>query len=68
MAIDVMCPYYRYEKRGIMFCECGELKFPDRIARREIVYAYCAHPTNFEQCPFNRMLENYYERKFNDAD
>ena len=37
MPVAGMCPYYRYEKRGVTYCECGELRFPDRDARRAVV-------------------------------
>jgi hypothetical protein len=46
-------------------CECARFKFPDKIARREIIYAFCAHPTAFKDCVFKKVLdEYYYERKF----
>ena len=62
MPVAGACPYFRYEKSGITYCECGELRFPDRLARREIVYSYCAHPSAFRACPFKRALDGYYER------
>ena len=59
-----MCPYFRYEKAGITYCECGELKFPDRRARRDIVYGYCGHPDDYKRCPFKNALDGYYERRY----
>ena len=48
-------------------CECARFKFPDRIARREIIYAFCAHPTAYNDCVFKRVMDKYYyERKFAD--
>lgn len=64
MPIAGMCPYFRYEKAGVTYCECGELHFPDRRARRDIVYAYCAHPSDYKRCPFKCALDGYYERSF----
>ncbi len=64
MPIAGMCPYYRYEKAGVTHCECGELHFPDRGARRDVVYSYCAHPSAFHQCPFKKALDGYYERRY----
>ena len=58
------CPYYQYEKQGVTYCECGELRFPDKAARREIVYGFCAHPDNYHHCPFKCMMDRYYERRF----
>jgi len=46
-------------------CECAGFKFPDRIARREIVYGFCAHPTAYKNCPFKQTMDRYYyERKY----
>ncbi len=62
MPIKGMCPYYRYEKAGVTYCACGSFHFPDREARRAVVYAYCAHPTNFAKCPFKCAMDDFYER------
>ena len=64
MPVAGMCPYYQYEKRGITYCECGELHFPDQRTRRDIVYAYCAHPSAFHRCPVKCALDGYYERSY----
>ncbi len=64
MPVAGMCPYFRYEKSGITYCECGELKFPDRRARRDIVYGYCGHPDDYKRCPFKCALDGYYERRY----
>ena len=64
MPIAGACPYYRYEKEGVTFCECAELHFPDRVARREVLYGFCAHPTDFCRCPLKHAMDGYYERRF----
>ncbi len=64
MPVAGMCPYYRYEKAGVTHCECGELRFPDRGARRDVVYGYCAHPTAYLKCPLKCALDGYYERRY----
>ena len=69
LAIQGMCPYLlkMKDKQGVS-CECAKFKFPDKVARREIVYSFCAHPTNFKDCVFKQVLDRYYyERKFADA-
>lgn len=67
LATQGTCPYLQsLKERNTVSCECAKFKFPDKIARRKIVYAYCAHPTDFENCVFKRVLdEYYYERKYN---
>lgn len=64
MPITGMCPYFLYEKAGVTHCECAELRFPDRRTRRDIVYAYCAHPTDYARCPLKCAMDAYYERSF----
>lgn len=64
MPIAGACPYYQYEKAGVTYCECAKLKFPDKEARRGFLYAYCAHPRDFERCPFKTVMDGYYERRF----
>lgn len=59
------CPFYTKERDGKLNCEGGTVKFPDRIARREIVYKYCASPDNYKNCIIYQMLMNYYERMLN---
>ena len=66
MAFRGTCPYVNEvgkEKRIV--CECMKFSFPDRKAKREIIYGYCAHPTNWKECPFKKMMDNFYERKYN---
>ena len=60
-----MCPYFRRDRgHGIVNCECATLKFPDKQARREILYRYCAHPTGYNDCPLKQALDDYYQRRF----
>ena len=52
------------DKRNIS-CECAHFKFPDKIARRDVIYAYCAHPTAFNECFIKKTMDRfYYERKY----
>ena len=64
-----MCPYLRKGKDAKQIsCECASFRFPDKVARREIIYAFCAHPTDFRKCVFKQVLDRYYyERKFGDG-
>ena len=43
MSIAAQCPYYRYEKNKITYCEYADLHPPDKQARDEIVFNLCAH-------------------------
>ena len=62
-----ICPFFKQEKcNGRLHCEGGHILFPDKMARREFVYRFCAHPAGYLDCPLRVMLENYYERKYQD--
>ena len=60
-----ICPYYNRERgQGVVYCEAARLKFPDRDARREIVYRFCAHPDGYKACMLKQALDHFYERKY----
>ncbi len=60
-----ICPYFMRDRgKGIVYCECAKFKFPDKGARREIVYRFCAHPEGYKACMIKQALDHYYERKY----
>ncbi len=60
-----ICPYYiRDRGKGVVYCECAKFRFPDKQARRDIVYGYCAHPEGYKRCALKQMMDSYYERKY----
>ena len=65
MAFAGMCPYLR-DARGMerTICECAKFTFPDKVARREVVYGYCGHPENWKVCTFKAIMDRYYDRKY----
>ena len=49
----------------MVYCECARFRFPDKEARREIVYRFCAHPTDYKKCVIYEVMNRYYyERKY----
>lgn len=60
-----ICPFYGQERgNGRVSCEGASFHFPDKVARREYLYTYCAHPEGYKKCPLKIALEHYYERKY----
>ncbi len=60
-----LCPYYLRDRGGgVIYCECARFHFPDRKARREIVYTFCAHPDGYKRCVLKQAMDHYYERKY----
>ena len=65
ISLGVICPYYQRDRgNGRIYCECAHFRFPDREARREILYGFCAHPTNYKSCPLKVAMDHFYERKY----
>lgn len=60
-----ICPYFKSD-RGCdrLSCEGAVFHFPDKAARREFVYQFCAHPVGYKACPLQVTLNHYYERKY----
>lgn len=68
-APEGVCPYFiRDRGKGVIYCECARFHFPDKLARREIVYTYCAHPTGYKQCVLKHAMDGFYRRKYERAD
>lgn len=62
---EQICPYFiRDRGQGIIYCECANFHFPDKLARREYVYTFCGHPTGYKRCPIKRAMDHFYERKY----
>lgn len=60
-----ICPYYIRERgKGVVNCECARFRFPDTLARREIVYTFCGHPSGYKTCPLKVAMDHFYERKY----
>lgn len=61
-ALETMaiCPYYKQENRGIIYCEAGTIKPKDNKMRIELCYQRCAG--DWESCQFKLALDHFYER------
>lgn len=67
LAFAGMCPYLKDAKTvERTVCECARFTFPDKMARREILYGYCGHPDAWMRCPLKVAMDNYYERKYSE--
>ena len=65
MAFTGICPYIKDMGRGERtVCECARFTFPDKVSRREVLYGYCGHPTEWNNCMFNKVMDGYFERNF----
>lgn len=60
-----ICPFFKSDREcGRVSCEGANFHFPDKEARREFVYRFCAHPDGYKECPLQTTLNHYYERKY----
>lgn len=59
----IKCPFYTFDEKGRIHCECGTLEFPDQRALREYVFAYCAALPEWETCTLAKERLKYYDRR-----
>ena len=63
MRYSFNCPYLIDTKRGIR-CEFAKITPPDLTAREEFLKGHCGHPTCYKECPFYKIMDDYYKRKY----
>lgn len=57
------CPFFdRETASGHVICEVGQIRFPDKEARRRFAYTLCAANPGWENCSIAKMLVDYCER------
>lgn len=59
------CPFFISAKANSISCEIGKITPPDEQTTREFKQDYCAHIQNYQQCTCYKVLNKYYERKYN---
>ena len=64
MKYEFNCPYLGEVKSGAIRCEFARITPPDAIARAEFLQTHCGHPTEYKMCPFYKVMDNYYKRKY----
>lgn len=57
------CPYLIHTKDCIR-CELAKITPPDQQARKDFLTDHCGHPTEYKQCPFYKIMDDYYRRKY----
>ena len=60
-----ICPFFKQDRgNGRVSCEGANFRFPDKEARREYVYRFCADTDGYKTCPLQIVLDHHYERKY----
>jgi hypothetical protein len=58
-----VCPYFRWDEKLKMGCECGRLVFPDRKSAVTYMEKFCADEDHgWKGCSIAKMTNDYYER------
>lgn len=58
------CPFYLYEKSGVVFCEGATIKYPDKKSQHDVKVKYCCNEEHgYKNCSFYALLNNFYDRK-----
>lgn len=65
MGVCYNCPFFSDARNGKVYCEAATIRTPDQQTYRDILYKYCAHPENYKECTLYKVLQRYYERKYN---
>ena len=63
VAFLYICPFYTSEDPGVVRCEAGSLKFPNRAAGLWYRKKYCGS-YDFLECGIAQMMNGYYEEMF----
>ncbi len=58
-----MCPYFRYDGKLEVRCECSKMTFPDRKTYDQFVEKHCANVKGWKSCNLAACLTDYHERK-----
>lgn len=56
----MVCPYYKRERYGFLYCEICRFKFPNKEVRRDWVYSRCASVKGWEDCEMKRFCDNAF--------
>jgi hypothetical protein len=64
---EYKCPYFISAKHeGVISCELAKITPPDKPARNELLSSFCGGGDRYLECPFYRILDKYYKRKYDD--
>lgn len=64
MAYEYDCPYLLWAKGSTIRCEFARITPPDTKALTEFLTEHCGHGTKYKECPFYKIMDNYYKRKY----
>lgn len=64
MIYSFECPYFRSIRNGVILCEFARITPPDIDAHKEFAQKYCGHHKNYKECPFYKIMDEYYKRKY----
>ena len=69
MATCYNCPFFqRIREGGRINCECATIKPPDKQFQEDFANEYCASGSGYKNCPFYKLLVEYYERKYSEGE
>lgn len=68
MRYNFDCPYLSIVKGNVIRCEFGTFKPPDTESRIEFLTEHCGHAEHYKNCPFYKITDNYYKRKYSTED
>lgn len=64
MTYSFDCPYFRDVVKGAILCEFAKITPPDKEVYTKFTQTYCGHHRNYKECPFYKIMDEYYRRKY----
>ena len=61
MPIVYKCPYFKWEERKKVYCECAKLSFETKEERDSYVKTYCAANPGWRECTVAQCVSRRYE-------
>ena len=62
---DFKCPYFMgYRSGKPISCECAKIELPDKQSRADLLDTLCGNGDAYLECPFYKVLDRYYKRKY----
>lgn len=63
MGLTYQCPYTTGDKPPVIYCQAAQIRFYSNADLREFARMFCAHETNWKDCPIKLALDEKLEKK-----
>lgn len=68
MPLTYKCPFYMWDRRKEIRCECCKVDFHDGTGKQKYADRYCTDLNGWRDCTIAKSLLDYYERTEDDGE